>query len=335
MFADAHCPPNRIVVDSFLTIASDDYLTQDVNEGDLCQIEIDTRNKESLLVSITNFLIFSHRRPKNTKEIVISNEDATFIVDNKPKGYQYLRTPILLNIPMNLNFRSVLMFSRPSECDEESMKCPSLDIGPNTTELCFPKFLSCDGLDTCGEDESNCPASQPKILLSSYKYGREALSSSQIMLIWFFALNGSFILFFLILSLCSVGLLFGKCPIYMKKNQSSRHTFIRYLREAIPPAPPVDKPVQPPPVESLQPAPNNIRSRHSILSRISFLPAPALQELEPEVEDREESPTESICSPPAHRPEVFLRRQSISLGENLCQKNNKFRNTGRAMSFQQ
>uniref|UniRef100_A0A8R1DVM8 Uncharacterized protein n=1 Tax=Caenorhabditis japonica TaxID=281687 RepID=A0A8R1DVM8_CAEJA len=57
------------------------------------------------------------------------------------------------------------------------------------------------------------------------------------------------------------------------------------------------------------------------------------------VEDREQSPTESICEPPAHLPEVFLRRQSLPFGLKPPEEDGKSdekrtRFASRAMSFQ-
>lgn len=61
------------------------------------------------------------------------------------------------------------------------------------------------------------------------------------------------------------------------------------------------------------------------------------------MEDREQSPQESICEPPAHQPEVFLRRQSLPFGltavpvsNDLNSKTDDKRNrfASRAMSFQ-
>ncbi|CAD6200184.1 unnamed protein product [Caenorhabditis auriculariae] len=200
----------------------------------------------------------------------------------------------------------------------------------NCSNFCFLKTLECDGLDTCGEDESRCDDKLTRRPLSSYSYGREALSSSELMLIGFFVLNGSFIVFFLILSLFSAGAVFGRFPLYARKSNASRNTFVRYLREAIPST--SNKPTEPPeepeavlerveeeeavpleekPIRKLSDSAARMRPRPSILSRINFDPAPALKELEPEVEDRDITPPESICSPPAHRPDVFLRRQSL------------------------
>ncbi|ULT89347.1 hypothetical protein L3Y34_008071 [Caenorhabditis briggsae] len=268
----------RAVVDDILLIPTDDYLSVEQDESaEVCEIEIHSSSGDLLLVSITNFLMFSHRRPRNPNDIIVRNNDMQFILDTKPKP----RTPH-----------------------------------------------------------------------TSYRYGRDALSSSQIMLIGFFALNGSFIVFFLILSLCSAGI-FYRCPWYAKNSKASRHTFIRYLREAIPPAlaapnPPLDQGEQPKIEDDKMltvPAtpPRHTRHRHSILSRINFQPAPALSEIEPEVEDREQSPQESICEPPAHQPEVFLRRQSLPFGLNavplpadlnskILEKKTRF--GSRAMSFQ-
>uniref|UniRef100_A0A1I7V4R5 Low-density lipoprotein receptor domain class A n=1 Tax=Caenorhabditis tropicalis TaxID=1561998 RepID=A0A1I7V4R5_9PELO len=295
--------------------------------------------------------MFSHRRPRNPNDIVVRNSDMQFIVDSKPKGYQLMKTPIWLRIPMNLNFRSILLFSNPRDCASyNTFRCPEYSLCYNCSSFCFSTALECDGLDTCGEDESSCTFINPRTPHTSYRYGRDALSSSQIMLIGFFALNGSFIVFFLILSLCSAGL-FYRCPFYAKNSKASRHTFIRYLRQAIPPA------LAPPqPSEGDQTKheeektltvpstpPGHTRHRHSILSRINFQPAPALSEIEPEVEDREQSPQESICEPPAHQPEVFLRRQSLPFGLNavpltkdsgLKPEDKKTRFTSRAMSFQ-
>ncbi|CAI5451641.1 unnamed protein product [Caenorhabditis angaria] len=251
-------------------------------------------------------------------------------------GYQALRTPITLQIPMNLNFRSLLLFTEPVSCfDSDNFRCPRQELCANCSSFCIPLLTKCDGLDSCSEDESNCVISQPRSPPhSSYRYGREALSSSQIMLIGFFALNGSFIVFFLILSLCSAGIWFAKCPIYKKKSKASRHTFIRYLREAIPSQHQHQSPDESEPLKTIDPTTlPSARKKTSILNRINFQPAPALKELEPEFEDREiEEQSESICSPPAHQPEVFLRRQSLPFG--IVPPNNKPRLGIRAMSVQ-
>ncbi|CAO4379563.1 unnamed protein product [Caenorhabditis nigoni] len=349
-----YCPFKKAVVDDILLIPTDDYLSVEQDESaEVCEIEIHSSNGDLLLVSITNFLMFSHRRPRNPNDIIVRNNDMQFILDTKPKGYQLMKTPIWIIIPMNLNFRSIFLFSNPRDCtSENTMRCPEYSLCYNCSRYCFSTNLECDGLDTCGEDESSCTFINPRTPHTSYRYGRDALSSSQIMLIGFFALNGSFIVFFLILSLCSAGI-FYRCPWYAKNSKASRHTFIRYLREAIPPA--LAAP-SPPPDQGDQskleddkmltvPAtpPGHTRHRHSILSRINFQPAPALSEIEPEVEDREQSPQESICEPPAHQPEVFLRRQSLPFGLNavplptdlnskILEKKTRF--GSRAMSFQ-
>ncbi|UMM35168.1 hypothetical protein L5515_007917 [Caenorhabditis briggsae] len=349
-----YCPFKKAVVDDILLIPTDDYLSVEQDESaEVCEIEIHSSSGDLLLVSITNFLMFSHRRPRNPNDIIVRNNDMQFILDTKPKGYQLMKTPIWLIIPMNLNFRSIFLFSNPRDCtSENTMRCPEYSLCYNCSKYCFSTNLECDGLDTCGEDESSCTFINPRTPHTSYRYGRDALSSSQIMLIGFFALNGSFIVFFLILSLCSAGI-FYRCPWYAKNSKASRHTFIRYLREAIPPAlaapnPPLDQGEQPKIEDDKMltvPAtpPGHTRHRHSILSRINFQPAPALSEIEPEVEDREQSPQESICEPPAHQPEVFLRRQSLPFGLNavplpadlnskILEKKTRF--GSRAMSFQ-
>ncbi|CAI2354676.1 unnamed protein product [Caenorhabditis sp. 36 PRJEB53466] len=343
----AYCPFKRAVVKDILMIPTDDYLSVEQDEAsEKCEIEVHSADGHLLLVSITNFLMFSHRRPQNKNEIIVRNADMQFIVDSKPKGYQLMQTPIWLEIPMNLNFRSILLFSNPRDCNSyDSLKCPEYSLCYNCSKHCFSIDLECDGLDTCGEDESRCIVKDSRTPQTSYRYGRDALSSSQIMLIWFFALNGSFIVFFLILSLCSAGL-FYQCPFYAKNSKASRHTFIRYLREAIPPA--LAAPAVPTGGHDaseeektvISTPPGHTRHRHSILSRINFQPAPALSEIEPEVEDREQSAAaESICEPPAHQPEVFLRRQSLPFGlkppseqANSGEKRTRF--TTRAMSFQ-
>ncbi|KAF1749986.1 hypothetical protein GCK72_016531 [Caenorhabditis remanei] len=355
---DSYCPfknleISRAFVDDLLVIPTDDYLSVEKEEAsEVCEIEIHSSTGDLLLVSITNFLMFSHRRPRNPNDIIVRNSDMQFIVDSKPKGYQLMKTPIWLIIPMNLNFRSILLFSNPKDCfSYDTLRCPDYSLCYNCSKYCFSTELECDGYDTCGEDESSCTFINPRTPHTSYRYGRDALSSSQIMLIGFFALNGSFIVFFLILSLCSAGL-FYRCPFYAKNSKASRHTFIRYLREAIPPA--LAPPSQPDQgdqgkneneITLTVPStpPGHTRHRHSILSRINFQPAPALSEIEPEVEDREQSSQESICEPPAHQPEVFLRRQSLPFGLNAVPlstdsmtktDDKKTRFASRAMSFQ-
>ncbi|CAL2044974.1 unnamed protein product [Caenorhabditis brenneri] len=350
--SEAYCPFKKAVVEDILLIPTDDYLSVEQDEAaEVCEIEIHSSTGNLLLVSITNFLMFSHRRPRNPNDIIVRNTDMQFIVDSKPKGYQLMKTPIWLIIPMNLNFRSILLFSNPKDCSSShTLRCPEYSLCYNCSSYCFSTNLECDGLDTCGEDESRCTVINPRTPHTSYRYGRDALSSSQIMLIGFFALNGSFIVFFLILSLCSAGL-FYRCPFYAKNSKASRHTFIRYLREAIPPALAASQPAQGDQQKSEEEKtltvpstpPGHTRHRHSILSRINFQPAPALSEIEPEVEDREQSPQESICEPPAHQPEVFLRRQSLPFGLNAVPiptdsltnpEDKKTRFSSRAMSFQ-
>ncbi|EFP08925.1 hypothetical protein CRE_18090 [Caenorhabditis remanei] len=324
-----------------LVIPTDDYLSVEKEEAsEVCEIEIHSSTGDLLLVSITNFLMFSHRRPRNPNDIIVRNSDMQFIVDSKPKvlhlrstelfnyfqGYQLMKTPIWLIIPMNLNFRSILLFSNPKDCfSYDTLRCPDYSLCYNCSKYCFSTELECDGYDTCGEDESSCTFINTKTLPIP--------------------------VFFLILSLCSAGL-FYRCPFYAKNSKASRHTFIRYLREAIPPA--LAPPSQPDQGDQGKTEneitlsvpstpPGHTRHRHSILSRINFQPAPALSEIEPEVEDREQSPQESICEPPAHQPEVFLRRQSLPFGLNAVPvstdsmtktDDKKTRFASRAMSFQ-
>lgn len=188
-----------------------------------------------------------------------------------------MKTPVWLTIPMNLNFRSILLFSNPKECSSyESIRCPEYSLCYSNlifhTKTVLPLLISRllqilfffesrmwwigylrrRWINLCiyyckkwfQRFETFILFLQPRTPHTSYRYGRDALSSSQIMLIGFFALNGSFIggftfskkkdnfwftVFFLILSLCSAGL-FYRCPFYAKNSNASRHTFIRYLR---------------------------------------------------------------------------------------------------------
>ncbi|PIC26853.1 hypothetical protein B9Z55_019303 [Caenorhabditis nigoni] len=355
-----YCPFKKAVVDDILLIPTDDYLSVEQDESaEVCEIEIHSSNGDLLLVSITNFLMFSHRRPRNPNDIIVRNNDMQFILDTKPKGYQLMKTPIWLIIPMNLNFRSIFLFSNPRDCtSENTMRCPEYSLCYNCSRYCFSTNLECDGLDTCGEDESSCTFINARIIkrvTEKYIFSSHAPLTHLIGTVkhlMFINIWNLIKVFFLILSLCSAGI-FYRCPWYAKNSKASRHTFIRYLREAIPPAlaapnPPPDQGEQPKIEDDKMltvPAtpPGHTRHRHSILSRINFQPAPALSEIEPEVEDREQSPQESICEPPAHQPEVFLRRQSLPFGLNavplptdlnskILEKKTRF--GSRAMSFQ-
>ncbi|CAI4222544.1 unnamed protein product [Auanema sp. JU1783] len=288
-----------------------------------------SRKSASFLVSVATFLHFAKRQPTKSREIILHEPNKSFIIrmdSNDPaRSYRLMKGPVTVEIPLNLNFRSRLVFSELVPCSEETFQCNNfICLSRNDCpKVCLPRDQLCDGIDNCGE-EHGCQKltgflKKEETMISAFIYDKNYPSSSQLMLLGFFLLNGFFLTFFLILSMCSVGFCFSN-RIFKLENRKSRKRFLNYLRDASNRDPEVTKNLDASNLNSYPEAnmktlspPIDRRHRSSILSRINFEPAPTLTELEPECEDRSSivDSKDDIFSPPKHRADFFLRRQSL------------------------
>uniref|UniRef100_A0A158QKV4 LNR domain-containing protein n=1 Tax=Haemonchus placei TaxID=6290 RepID=A0A158QKV4_HAEPC len=245
-------------------------------------------NQSFISVLVTTSSAFSLRQPMNSMNLIIRDDHHHLIVDSRPKIYRLFSSPIFVEIPTNLSFRAIIVVSVVINCsDSHSFRCS----GGYCSSVCVPSSLRCDSIDNCLIDEIACGNETEKLtqLNSSFRY-HTILRSSQLMLVGFFVLNGAFIVFFLLLSICSVSGCFSR-KLFRKKTRASRMTFVKYLRLA-----------------SHSTCTPLFQKKHSNgLSFVTFTTSPALREVEPEVEDRSlMAPKEEICSLPSYQPEVSI-----------------------------
>ncbi|ETN74711.1 hypothetical protein NECAME_12779 [Necator americanus] len=101
-------------------------------------------------------------------------------------------------MPLSLSFRALIVVSAVAECDQHTFRCGNpCDFGVSqncSPATCLSNSLLCDSIDNCGVDETGCgsPTNKSKQSEISFRY-QTILSSSKLMLVGFFVLNGAFI----------------------------------------------------------------------------------------------------------------------------------------------
>ncbi|WKY09694.1 hypothetical protein Q1695_002223 [Nippostrongylus brasiliensis] len=315
--ADVICPRQRsMVVESSLVFSSDQYRGLPPSSPP-CTFFVQSASGADLLVTVSTSSSFSLRQPMSTSDILIRSDHDVLVVDRKPKVYRLFSSPVLVEIPTSLSFQATIVITSTVTCSTNSFECSRLCEVPaskNCSSVCLPNSTVCDSIDNCSNDENGCKNNTGQLTpsQSSFRY-HTILRSSQLMLVGFFVLNGAFIMFFLLLSLCSVNACFSR-KLFREKSRASRMTFIKYLREASGggSAPSGSNVALLNRRANLRAAERERQATSSVLSRITFAPSPALREVEPEVEDRSERVLkEEICSLPAFQPQIYIRRQSL------------------------
>ncbi|XGW04170.1 hypothetical protein V3C99_015372 [Haemonchus contortus] len=305
--ADVICPHHKtLMVETSLVLHSDVYRGLPLSSIP-CSFSVESVSGSDLLVLVTTSSAFSLRQPMNSMNLIIRDDHHHLIVDSRPKIYRLFSSPIFVEIPTNLSFRAIIVVSVVINCsDSRSFRCSGgcdFPDSQNCSSVCVPGSLRCDSIDNCLTDEIACGNETEKLtqLNSSFRY-HTILRSSQLMLVGFFVLNGAFIVFFLLLSICSVSGCFSR-KLFRKKTRASRMTFVKYLREASAPAA----------LSTKKCSPSSVDRHSNGLSFVTFATSPTLREVEPEVEDRSlVTPKDEICSLPSYQPEIYyIRRQTF------------------------
>lgn len=307
--ADVICPLYRsVVVETSLVFSSDQYRGLPPSSPP-CSFTVQSATGSNLLVSVSTSTSFSLRQPMSRSDLIIRDSYDVLVVERVPQMYRLLSSRVFVEIPTSLSFRAVVVISATVDCQGDSYRCSGTCDRPaaqNCSSVCLPSSVRCDSVYNCGGDEEGCGNDTEK---NSFRY-HTILRSSQLMLVGFFVLNGAFILFFLMLSVCSVSACFSR-KLFREKSRASRMTFIKYLREASATGGGASSPKRNPPSVA------DRRPVEPVFSRINFAPSPALRELEPEVEDRSvRAPKEEICSIPSYQPQLYIRRQSLPAAHN-------------------
>uniref|UniRef100_A0A1I7ZZ68 CUB domain-containing protein n=1 Tax=Steinernema glaseri TaxID=37863 RepID=A0A1I7ZZ68_9BILA len=304
-------------------LSSDQFQSAELDAA--CRFHVSA--PRGVLVVVRNFFLFSHRRPKTSREIVVSDAKGHFFTSQRLRLEQRLfESDVDVDMPTNLNFRATVVLTEAVNCsrtEDSSWR----DCGDG---ICVPSSVFCDGVENCarGEDEALCkePSARSHHQETSLSVAYRPFSSSLYMLIGFFLLNAVFVAFFLVLAVCSLGFCYASV-FYQSQSKRSRRTFVRYLRSATTEADkeatlhdvPEDLVVEVP--RSPFPLPPASPRQRSIISRLHFQPEKTLEELEPENEERDSDfqfeRTFSIPPPSISRkqsaPEHFFASKKNSL----------------------
>uniref|UniRef100_A0A1I7XL94 TIL domain-containing protein n=1 Tax=Heterorhabditis bacteriophora TaxID=37862 RepID=A0A1I7XL94_HETBA len=82
------------------------------------------------------------------------------------QAYRLLNSPLWINMPMNLNFRSLLVISIVVPCTKDTFQCSHAchkEGESNCSSTCLPSTLLCDMQDNCMEDETECENEYEKV----------------------------------------------------------------------------------------------------------------------------------------------------------------------------
>ncbi|CAJ0582771.1 unnamed protein product, partial [Mesorhabditis spiculigera] len=165
------------------------------------RVSIKGTSREVLLI-VKTALVFSHRQLANARHLSVASHGINYTIQRQPVTYLRVPLPLTLGIPQKLNFRSNIIITPIVTCTQKNtIRC--LEVG-----ACISNHYHCDGSPNCLK--KSCKKVEAEVVQRKQHNSYQELfveyspfTSSQAMLIGFFVMNLSFIVFFVLLSICS------------------------------------------------------------------------------------------------------------------------------------